>query len=216
MTDIAVFPIPKCVTFPGTHFPLHVFEPRYRTMVEHCLETKTPLAVCHVEKLLRDAPKEQTLNEALSTNQATYRPVSIVSAGECRLHEILEDGRMMISVALQQRYQLEQEVQALPFMIFQATPYNDYPLTESEQQEAELLKDKLMHRLLALTAESADIQATLNSDSWTQKPVSAFSFELFSLLQTEPEVMQSLLEMKSPLARMEEALALLKEVPAQL
>lgn len=216
MTEVAVFPIPKCVTFPGTHYPLHVFEPRYRALVEHCLETKMPLAVCHVEKLVRDAPRDQTLDEALQSNQATYRPVSIVTAGECRRHETLEDGRMMISVALEQRYQLTQEVQALPFMIYQATPYNDHPLTEAEGNEAVLLQDKLMHRLLALTAESAEIQATLQSDTWTKKPVTAFSFELFSLLQTDPEIMQSLLEMQSPLDRMKEALALLSEVPAQL
>ncbi|WP_040556493.1 LON peptidase substrate-binding domain-containing protein [Reinekea blandensis] len=216
MTEIAVFPIPQCVAFPGTHFPLHVFEPRYRTMVEHCIETGLPLAICHVEKQVREAPKDQTLSEALNSNQATYRPVQLVTAGECRLHETLQDGRMMISVALDQRYRLDREVQALPFMIFDATPVDDDPMSPEEAHEAQLLKDKLMHRLLALTADSVEIQATLNSDTWIQKPVDAFSFELFSLLQTDPDIMQNLLEMRSPLARMKTALDLLSEVPAQL
>lgn len=34
---LPVFPLPDTVFFPGTQLPLHVFEPRYRDMVEHCL-----------------------------------------------------------------------------------------------------------------------------------------------------------------------------------
>ena len=31
--EVALFPIPDLVAFPGTVIPLHVFEPRYRKMV---------------------------------------------------------------------------------------------------------------------------------------------------------------------------------------
>ncbi|MCL1488194.1 MAG: LON peptidase substrate-binding domain-containing protein [Marinobacter sp.] len=53
MAKICIFPIPGCVTFPGTVFPLHVFEPRYRAMIQHCLETDTLLAICHTEKTVK-------------------------------------------------------------------------------------------------------------------------------------------------------------------
>ena len=44
--EIAIFPIPNCVTFPGQIVSLHVFEPRYREMVEDCVKESRMLAVC--------------------------------------------------------------------------------------------------------------------------------------------------------------------------
>ena len=36
-TQLGVFPLPNTVLFPSTLLPLHVFEPRYRTLVEDAL-----------------------------------------------------------------------------------------------------------------------------------------------------------------------------------
>ena len=35
--DIPIFPLPNVTFFPQTILPLHVFEPRYRTMTSNCL-----------------------------------------------------------------------------------------------------------------------------------------------------------------------------------
>ncbi len=215
MTDIALFPIPNCVAFPGTVYPLHVFEPRYRKMVQTCVDLQLPMAVCHVEKVVHQAPDDQPIELALQSNQDTYKPVGIVSAGPCEIVKTLPDGRLMINVHLRQRYQLVQETQTLPFSIYQAEPLEDHPLSDSQQQEAIELKDKLLHRLIALTADRPEIAALLQSDEWQQKPVTDFSYELFGILQTDPNVMQQILELESPLYRMKTALALLSEVPAQ-
>ncbi len=37
LADVPVFPLPRLVFFPHTQLPLHLFEPRYRAMAEHCL-----------------------------------------------------------------------------------------------------------------------------------------------------------------------------------
>ena len=42
---IAVFPLPGVVFFPYTALPLHVFEPRYREMVQWCIAEERPMAV---------------------------------------------------------------------------------------------------------------------------------------------------------------------------
>ena len=34
LEDVALFPLPSAVFFPGTELPLHLFEPRYRAMAE--------------------------------------------------------------------------------------------------------------------------------------------------------------------------------------
>lgn len=41
---LPVFPLPRLVFFPGSTLPLHVFEPRYRDMMEDCL-SKGPMAM---------------------------------------------------------------------------------------------------------------------------------------------------------------------------
>ena len=38
LARLPVFPLPRVVFFPGTALPLHLFEPRYRRMVEDCVE----------------------------------------------------------------------------------------------------------------------------------------------------------------------------------
>ena len=37
-TEFPVFPLPDFVLFPGVHAPLHIFEPRYRKMVDEALD----------------------------------------------------------------------------------------------------------------------------------------------------------------------------------
>ena len=50
--EVALFPIPDLVAFPGTVIPLHVFEPRYRKMVHDCVESGRKIGVCHTVKEL--------------------------------------------------------------------------------------------------------------------------------------------------------------------
>ncbi|MRG92935.1 LON peptidase substrate-binding domain-containing protein [Polyangium spumosum] len=42
---LPLFPLPNTVLFPGAHLPLHVFEPRYRAMVEDALATHRSMAI---------------------------------------------------------------------------------------------------------------------------------------------------------------------------
>lgn len=45
MEDLAIFPLPDGILFPHTTIRLHVFEPRYRALVEDCLDTGAPILV---------------------------------------------------------------------------------------------------------------------------------------------------------------------------
>jgi Lon protease-like protein len=44
MAVIPLFPL-NLVLFPSVPLPLHIFEERYRAMINHCIETKTPFGV---------------------------------------------------------------------------------------------------------------------------------------------------------------------------
>lgn len=45
---IAVFPLPGVCLFPGTLLPLHVFEPRYVKMLEHCMQHERAIAIANL------------------------------------------------------------------------------------------------------------------------------------------------------------------------
>lgn len=54
--EIPIFPLPNVVLFPQTDLPLHIFEPRYRTMVRDALEGHRAIGVVQiVEPDKRDA-----------------------------------------------------------------------------------------------------------------------------------------------------------------
>ena len=71
LIEVALFPIPSMVAFPGTVMPLHVFEPRYRQMVTDAVEQDRMIAVCHTKKEIRPARDGQTMQDALKNNRAS-------------------------------------------------------------------------------------------------------------------------------------------------
>lgn len=215
MTQICIFPIPECVTFPGTVFPLHVFEPRYRQMIESCLETGMPVAICHTEKEISPGKEGLPLEEALQVNQATYKPYSVFSAGVCVLRDRMDDGRLLVDVHIGQRYRLGKLVQHLPYQVFECEPFDDQPLTIQQSKAADLLVEKVRHRLLAMvqgdSKTSKKLTEILNSEAWLEKPASEFSFELFGLIRFNADLLQQILEMDSPVERLDTVLHLMNE-----
>ncbi|WP_286716439.1 LON peptidase substrate-binding domain-containing protein [Thalassolituus sp. UBA2009] len=219
MSRLCIFPIPGCVTFPGTVFPLHVFEPRYRAMIQHCLDTGMPVAICHTEKMISPGKPTGNLKEALNSNQATYRPYPVVSAGRCELVETSDDGRMYLNVHLEQRYRLGDAVQLLPYQIYECEPFPDreLPAAEAQLDDADnaLLKDKILHRLYAL-GQGDDVKRSIEylmeSEEWQTKSAQAFSFELFGMIAFDADILQEILEMDSANERLNYTLALLNDV----
>lgn len=213
VTRICIFPIPGCVTFPGTVFPLHVFEPRYREMIHHCLETGMPVAICHTRKEISPGKQTRNLAEALNSNQATYRPYDVFSAGHCELLETLEDGRMVLRVHLEQRYRREQVVQLLPYQVYECTPFEDREPDAAEREANAVLRDKIIHRLQALShpepAARQAIDRLATSTEWQTKSDSAFSMQLFGLIRFDAELLQELLETDSAHQRLQRTLELL-------
>lgn len=208
MADVALFPIPGSVTFPGIPCPLHVFEPRYRKMVHHCVESGMPLGVCHTEKVLHTNDQAQTVEEALSSNQSTYKPCTVFSAGPVALLRELDDGRLMISVRTDTRLTLGEELQTLPFSIWRCEELLD-DAADSDAQVLDQYKDKILNRLLALTHGQPAIQERLRSDHWQDMAAGPFSFAVAGSLGMDPQLAQQLLETTDTLHRLDTLLQLL-------
>lgn len=121
MVEVAVFPIPNTVVFPGQLVPLHIFEPRYRKMVSDCLEDDRLLGVaCAAERIAERHLDDLPLEEKLSTNHDTYKAHAIFSAGKVRLDEVLDDGRLIVTVAISQRLEIRDFLQSVPYYLCDA------------------------------------------------------------------------------------------------
>lgn len=203
--DVALFPIPDLVTFPGTVVPLHIFEPRYRQMVNDAVERNMMIGVCHTRKQIRAAKSHSTQAEALSSNQATYAPQAVFSAGYCQITDTSEDGRIYANIIMEQRFQLGDDIQTLPYRIINATPYDDIV---DEEQEAEsdpvtydyvTLQTVITERLLKIIDDqNPGLVAILKHKDWGELSPENFSFKIFQFLHLDADVMQDVLEMQHP------------------
>lgn len=216
MVDVALFPVPNSVNFPGVPCSLHVFEPRYRQMVRQCIDQNLLMGVCHTEKVLHRKEREQTLEQALNSNQATYKPRGIFSAGPVELLEELEDGRMLIQVNNEVRLQLGEEKQTLPFGIWACEELVDKALDETGELALNQSQSKILQRLLAVTHGNEDAQDMLNSVHWRAMPAQTFSFAVAGLLGMPPETSQALLEMTSAQMRLDTVLEMINTMGTAL
>jgi len=215
MMKVALFPIPDCVIFPGMTFPLHVFEPRYRALVKNCAESGMMLGVCHVEKVIKDAKAGQSVHKVLNSNQATYKPVSIFSAGQCVIEKTLQDGRLLVNLHAEVRLRRKQELQTLPFSIHACEEVHDGSLNAQEYRVAEQLKDKVVHRLSAIFMQFPELRETVKSPDWLEKSPARLSFEIFKYLRLSSDLQQQILEDTSPVRRLEAVLSVLNGINKQ-
>ena len=201
MTEVALFPIPNVVAFPGTVLPLHVFEPRYRQMVADCTESGRMIAVCHTKKEIRAAKQDQTVQDALKTNQATYEPQDVFSAGTCDVMEETSDGRIYINIRMSTRLRLQEEIQTLPYRVVTCTELNDSEKPGAPDRE---LQRTITSRLLTLIGkQNPELLSRFDSDYWLNLSPTEFSFKIFQLIRLDPDIMQAILETTTSLERMQ-------------
>ena len=94
--ELAVFPLPGVVLFPGALLPLHIFEPRYREMTRDLLAGDRHLAMACV-----DPDREQMVR-----GQPAF--ASVAGLGEIVRHRQYSDGRFDLLVAGRARVQLDE------------------------------------------------------------------------------------------------------------
>ena len=84
--QVPIFPLAEVVLFPGAVLPLHIFEPRYRSMLEDALDGDRLIAMA----LLKQCDK----------NEYQARPPfhETVCIGQVIHHESLDDGRSNIAL----------------------------------------------------------------------------------------------------------------------
>lgn len=139
--QIPIFPLPDVVLFPHTLLPLHIFEPRYRRMVEDCLAGDKRLAM----GLLKPGWEKDYYGRP---------PIhAIAGAGEIVQHEVLADGRFNIVVRGTLRIGVTAEMPPdLPYRVVRARPLADR-YTDLKPEALALRLDRLKVFYLRILAE---------------------------------------------------------------
>jgi len=108
-----LFPLPDVVFFPKTLLPLHVYEPRYRTLASEALERDQ--AICTA--LLRPGW------EADYYGSPEVYPVGCI--GRIVQHTKLPDGRYNITLQGEGKVRIEEQVRVEPYRIVRVQPIQD-------------------------------------------------------------------------------------------
>ena len=114
-TRLAIFPLPGAILFPGLQLPLHVFEPRYRTLVGSALARDRRIAMIQPQTAAEGAP--------------LYAIGCVGRIGEV---EALEDGRYNIVLEGEARFRVLRELDV-------ATPFRQVEAELLEERDDEVL-----------------------------------------------------------------------------
>ncbi len=98
---LPLFPL-NVVLFPGGYLPLHIFEERYRLMMQHCLDGDRRFGV--------------VLIKSGSDVGAPATPEDVGAIAKIDEVKTLDDGRMMIGVEGEHRFRIVEIVEQMPYI----------------------------------------------------------------------------------------------------
>jgi ATP-dependent Lon protease len=101
MEEIGLFPL-DVVLFPGERLPLHIFEPRYRELIEECLAQSSEFGLIYQQGVaMRAAGTRAGVEEVLRRYPDGTLDIVVVGGGRFRLVEETE-GRSFITARVEE------------------------------------------------------------------------------------------------------------------
>ena len=188
---IPVFPLPNVVLFPNVFLPLHIFEPRYRRMVDDALNGDRIIGMV----LLRAGWERD-----YDGRPAVY-PVGC--AGVITHAERLADGRFNIVLRGMEKFRITGEDASRPYRLAEVDPVPEPP-AESVREEMRAER----RRLEALLVPQPDAQPDPKVP--TAMPDEDLVNALAQYLELEPVEKQALLERDGVLQRCRSLIELLE------
>lgn len=103
MIKLPLFPL-NTVLFPGIPFQLHIFEERYKKMIEDCVESGEPFGVVLIKRGF----------EAMGP---VAEPYSVGCTAQIAKLQHLSDGRMNITIIGQERFRIRELFYDEPYLV---------------------------------------------------------------------------------------------------
>jgi ATP-dependent Lon protease len=179
VSELGLFPLP-IVLVPTERIPLHVFEPRYRELIEECLEQGEPFGL------------------VLATGDGAVHEIG-TNATVAQVLEVLDDGRMNIVVEGRDRFRLLELTSGRAFATGLVEPLADVdepPDPEDAERAVEAFRE---------LAEAAESDVDFPDAASPQ-----LDFELAARVDFAVESKQELLATTSPRERMKKLIDFLE------
>ncbi|MEO0925657.1 MAG: LON peptidase substrate-binding domain-containing protein [Cyanobacteria bacterium J06643_13] len=192
--ELPLFPLPEVVLFPSRPLPLHIFEYRYRIMMNTILEHDRRFGV-------------------LSINPATGKIAEYGCCAEILHFQRLPDDRMKMLSFGQQRFRVLEYVREKPYRVGLVEWVEDKPpatdLSPMATEVEALLRD-VVHLSAKLTSQKIELPDDL-PDSPTE-----LSYWVASNLYGVASEQQALLEMQDTLERLQREQEILSSTRSHL
>lgn len=189
---IPIFPLPNTVLFPNVFLPLHIFEPRYRSMLTDVLQGDRIIGMV-------------LLKPGFEANYEGRPPVYPVGcAGVVTHSERLDDGRFNIVLRGIEKFRILGEDESRTYRLAHVQPL----VEQATAEEADALR-KQRTRLEALLAAAVE-RAGAGPKFPPAIPDEDLVNALAQYLQLEPLERQALLEREGSLSRCRALIELLE------
>jgi Lon protease-like protein len=186
LTEIPLFPL-NVVLMPGTPLPLHIFEERYKQMVDECLESEAEFGM-----ILADESGTRRVG-------CTARIVELVQR--------YEDGRMVILVEGSRRFELNNILTGKSYYVGEVEYLEDGPGEDVTALAEECIA--LLERVIeAATEGSVGIEI--------EPPYRNLSFAIAGRIEFDLETRQGILELPTEKERLTKVKELLTEAAERL
>jgi ATP-dependent Lon protease len=179
--ELPLFPLPEVVLFPGRPLPLHIFEFRYRIMMNTIMEADRRFGV-----LMWDPVREE--------------PAMVGCCAEVIHFQRMPDDRMKVLTLGQQRFRVLDYVREKPYRVGLVEWIEDAPTPKDLStlaSEVEVLLQDVVGLSAKLTDQLIELPETLPSS-----PIE-LSYWVASNLYGVSSEQQALLEMRSTADRLE-------------
>ncbi len=193
---IPVFPLPSVVLFPNVFLPLHIFEPRYRQMVDDALKGDRIIGMV----LLRAGWEGD-----YEGRPAVY---PIGCAGVITHAERLPDGRFNIVLRGMEKFRIRDEESGHPYRVAQVDSVPE-PAPDSLREEMQLHRRRL-EELLVPQPERSGSKEAKDTKVPTSMPDEDLVNALAQYLEFDPVEKQALLERDGLLERCRSLIELLE------
>ena len=194
--ELPLFPLPDVVLFPQQLLPLHIFESRYRMLLQTVLETDKRFGIVRI-------------------NPETGEMAEIGCCAEVRQHQTADDGRSYIVTLGQQRFRLLNITRETPYRTAMVSWLEDEPVEDAPQLNN--LRDQVdaaLKDVVSLTAKLQNREVEL-PDDLPDLP-RELSFWIGAHLDQAAAEQQSLLELTDTQERLERQFELLDHTRRQL
>lgn len=198
MEQLALFPLPNAVFYPGTTLPLHIFEPRYRAMIAEALETQMPICIVRMlEPRQYNAKGMQRFHE-------------IGCVGYIKHHQLLPDGRYNVILEGVSRVKVLEELESEK--LYRVGRAQLIPDLIEDRVEVDRQMTMLRGCVVGLQRDFGRLSDALARVMNNHIEAGHIADAIASIIVPEPDARQSLLEERRPVVRLSRVIERLSEL----